>query len=75
MVYADLGWTTLKYEVCKSKLLLMGRIFRATPQEKLNSFLMAATRILQIEKGNREGLLGECYQILQLLDGHLHVDL
>jgi hypothetical protein len=64
-VYGELGWNPLESSVQKAKLQFLGRLWRIKKTEDPVAYRMIQLRIKQVEQGDKQGLLGEMYELLQ----------
>ena len=64
-VYGELGWSSLASSVLKAKLQLLGRLWRTTKEKDPIAFMMLQHRNKQVLNGDRQGLLGEMYELLE----------
>ena len=66
----EFGWASVFSAVLKAKLLLAGRIFRAESNCDPTTTSLCRLRVAQVEQGDRQGLLGELFILLDCDSNH-----
>ena len=73
-VLRELGWETTWSVVVKAKLGMMGRLLRLKQEEDETVVVSVKARKAQVERGDRRGVMGECYGLILKYGGEEWVE-